>query len=78
LRIVIFGKEAQGLVQQVVLAIEVQIDDALGQAGFIRDVGQRQAAKALIRYALDRCIDQAVAAIENSLIYQLLKKTTIV
>jgi hypothetical protein len=48
-------------IEQVVLALEVEIDDALRQAGFPGDVAQGGAAHPLARNALHRCIDQLQA-----------------
>ena len=61
MRVVVLDEKAQRFAEEIILAVEMQVDDSLGQAGFAGDIGERKAAKALVRDAFDRRIDQLLA-----------------
>ena len=55
---ILAGQAGQRLYQQVVLALEMQVNDALRQAGFLRDIAERRAAQTLAGDAFHRCINE--------------------
>ncbi|MNC92539.1 hypothetical protein D3C83_89890 [compost metagenome] len=58
MRLVVFGNELQRFVEQVFLAVEMQVDDALRKAGFLRDITERGTADAFASYAFHRRINE--------------------
>jgi hypothetical protein len=62
LRSIFISDEAQRLGEQIVFALEVQVDDALGEAGLTRDIAQRRTAHTLFSDALDRRVNKLLTS----------------
>ena len=62
-RLLVLGREvSQRLLEQLVLAAEVQVDDALAQMRLACDVGHRRFREALLRHGVESRLDELLPA----------------
>src|SRR4029078_10889786 len=60
--LVLGGEVPQGLLEQLVLAAEVQVDDALAETRLARDVGHRRFREALLGHRAQGGLDELLLA----------------
>ena len=60
---VLLGQVVQGFHQQALLALEMQVDDALAQTRFTGDRRHGRIRQAVFRHGADRCPDQLQPAL---------------